>query len=526
MKNSNKLVAGKIRQSEHIFTLKTKTESNGFGALKTIIVMLLIVMQVVAFILSYLYLQVLFQGYATFAIVMTFIACINVLSSDYHGQAKATWVLFLLVCFGFGYVIYFMSDKHVSFAKSRKKFAKINKQNENLQQQLNTASIKNKEVKANCEYLYSAGKFVTFNNSKTTYYSSGTKFFDSVLNDIENAKKFIFMEYFIISDGVLLSRFEEVLTRKASLGVDVRIIYDDMGSHRSLKRKTKKRLKRAGIKLQPFNRLVPLFNIALNLRDHRKIVVIDGKISYTGGTNLADEYVNEKQIHGYWKDSGIKVEGRATDNFTIAFLKQWQFLTNQQFDYIQYLNQADEIKSDEVVVPFVSGPDYPYSIAQNIYANEISNAKEKLYIMTPYFIPDETIMNLLTNKARSNVDVRIILPEVADKKIVYVISRNNAEKLISCGVKLYTMKSSFVHSKVVCTENSAIVGSINMDLRSFNQQFESAVFTSEISTLKGIENDFKYTMDHSSEITPKNMKRNSVVFRIFAGFINLFSPFM
>lgn len=517
---------GKIKQSEHIFAVKIKTESNGLGVLKTFMVLLLIAMQAALLILSYIYFMGIFRWYLSFSLIVSLITCVYVLSSDFHGQAKATWILFLITCFSFAYIIYMMSDKHILFARSRKKYNKIFKQTECLQSQTDLSNIKSDEITTNCKYLYNAGKFVTYTNSKSKYFSSGAQLFDSVLEELESAKEFIFIEYYIISNGVLFNRIFDILKRKALEGVDIRIIYDDMGSHGTLKRRTKKEIVKAGIQLKPFNRLVPIFNIALNLRDHRKILVIDGKVAYTGGVNLADEYINEKRLHGYWKDGGIKIEGKAVDNFTIAFLTQWQFLSNKNIDYKKYLNKAMEFDSNEILVPFVSGPNYDVSISQGIYANEISNAKEKLYIMTPYFIPDETIMNLLKNKARSGVDVRIILPGVADKKFVYIVSRNNAEKLIEYGVKIYIMKTSFVHSKVVLTENSAIVGSINMDLRSFNQQFESAVFVNGESVLTEIATDFDYTISHCQEIDKKNRKRNKLHFRVLAGLFNLISPFM
>lgn len=519
---------GKIKRSEHIYALKIKTESNTLGGLKTLIVLLLIALQLAVLVVSSLYFVTLFRWYATLSVILTFTTCIYVLSSDYHGQAKATWVLFLLVCFGFGYVFYFLSDKRILFAKSKKKYNKVLKQTENLKLQKPLCKATSAKVLSTCNYLYNAGKFVSYDNSKTKYYPSGASLFDDILEDIKKAKKFIFIEYFIISNGVLLNRFLNVLNKKASEGVDVRIIYDDMGSHKTLKRKTKKQIIKAGIKLQCFNRLVPVFNIALNLRNHRKIVVVDGKISYTGGTNLADEYVNEKRMHGYWKDTGIRVEGPASDNFTLAFLEEWQFLTNENVDFASYLNKAKPLQVAEgiVVTPFVSGPNYPYSIAQNMFANEIANASEKLYIMSPYFIPDETIINMLANKARSGVDVRIILPDIADKKFVYIVSRNNAEKLISSGVKVYTMTSSFVHAKVILTESSAIVGSINMDLRSFNQQFESAVYSNDKTLLNDINLDFINTINHSKMITSKDMRRRRYSYRAVAGLLNLISPFM
>ena len=524
--NNPHMTKTKIKKSEHIYALKIKTESNGLGGMKTLIVISLIALQLAFIVVSNLYFLQFFRWYLGFSIILSLINCVYVLSSDYNGQAKATWILFLLACFGFGYIVYLLSDRHILFAKSRKKYAKIFEKNANLQSQISLETIKNEEVKTNCNYLFNAGKFKVSTNTLTQYYSSGTQLFDAILEDLEKAKEFIFIEFFIISDGVLLNRFLDILKQKVAEGVDVRIIYDDMGSHSTMKRKTKEKIKKAGIKLQTFNRLVPVFNIALNLRDHRKIVVIDGKISYTGGANLADEYVNEKRMYGYWKDCGIRLEGEATDNFTIAFLSQWEFLTNCQIDYSVYLSKAEKYNSNGVVVPFVSGPNYDFSIAQNIYVNEIANAKEKLYIMTPYFVPDETLTKLIINKARSGVDVRIILPEIADKKFVYIVSRNNAEKLLTAGVKVYTMTTSFVHSKVVMSENSAIVGSINMDLRSFNQQFESAVFLNEKSTLLDIETDFNKTFDISKEINIKTRKLNKLSYRILAGIFNLISPFM
>ena len=528
MKNNakNRLKTAKIQKNDNIYALKIKTESNNLGVLKTLIVILLIILQASILVLSYLYFSALFEWYFILSLALTFVTCIYVLSSDYHGQAKATWIFFLLISFGFGYLMYFMSDKRVLFAKSKKKYNKIIFKTQCVQKHNSLTKIKDMEVKANCEYLYRTGNFVTHFDSKTRYFSSGTQLFDDILENLEKAKNYIFIEYFIISNGVLLDRFLEILKQKAKEGVDVRIIYDDMGSHGTLKRKTKKDIISAGIKLQHFNRLVPVFNIALNLRNHRKIVVIDGEVSYTGGANLADEYTNEKRMHGYWKDCGIKVSGKATDNLTIAFLQEWQFLTNQDVDYANFLSTASAQESDGVVVPFVSGPNYSFSIAQNMYANVIAGAKERLYIMTPYFIPDETITNLLINKARSGVDVRIILPDVADKKYVYIVSRNNAEKLLACGARVYTMTHSFVHSKVMLTENSAIVGSINMDLRSFNQQFESAVYTNQKETMQDIRADFDFAMAHSQEITPANKRRNRVSYRAVAGLFNLISPFM
>ena len=518
--------SSKIKKSDHIFALKIKTESNGLGILKTLLVLFLIVIQAAVLVLSYMYLLSFFTWYFTFSIIMTLITAIYVLSSSYNGQAKATWILFLLISLGFGYIIYWMSDKRILLSKSKRKLKKINAKTTDLKPIFNPELIENSKIRSTATYLKNASNSEIHKNTNLTYYSNGATQFDAILEDLKTAKEFVFIEYFIISNGILLNRFLKILKQKAQDGVDVRIIYDDMGSHGTLKSKTKKEITKAGIKLQPFNRLVPIFNIALNLRDHRKIVVIDGKIAYTGGTNLADEYVNEKRMHGYWKDTGIKIDGPAVDNFTIDYLNQWSFLTGKDVDYSSYLNKATKHKNNSIVVPFVTGPHEPESVAENIYAQMIANADEKLYIMTPYFIPTETITKLIIAKAKAGVDVRLILTDVADKKFVYTVSRNNAEKLIDAGVKFYTMKHSFVHSKIVLNENSAIVGSINIDLRSFNQQFESAVFTNDTIVLQNVFEDFKKTIEASTEITAKNRKSNHFANRLLAGIFNLVSPFM
>lgn len=526
MENNNRHFVPKNKKNENMLALKVKTESKGLGAIKTLVVLLLIMSQIAVLILTYTYFARAFQWYFSLSILLSMIACVHVLSSEYHGQAKATWISFLMISFGFGYIIYFLSDKRVLFSKSKKKINKIQRATYDLQTQNNIENINSTSVKSTCKYLYNSGKFVSHFDTKMKYFSSGAALFDSIIEDLRNADSFVFIEYFIISDGVLFTRILDILKEKARAGVDVRIIYDDMGSHSTMKFKTKKDIISSGIKLQSFNRLVPVFNIALNLRDHRKIVCIDGKIAYTGGANLADEYINEKRMHGYWKDEGIRIEGPAVDNLTIAFLNQWQFVTDKAIEYNDYIGLAKSYKNISVCVPYVSGPHYNYSIAQNMYANQIANAEEKLYIMSPYFIPDETITNLIINKARAGVDVRIILPDIADKKFVYIVSRNNAEKLMSHGVKLYTMTSSFVHSKVVLTETSTIIGSINMDLRSFNQQFESAVFTDDSAVIQDVEKDFEYTFDRCTEITKNNSRRKKLSFRILAGLFNIISPFM
>jgi len=505
--------------------VKIKTENNYLLSIKTLIVGLLILSQLALIILIHLIATKVYYWYLGFSFFATIACCLSVLSSKKHGLSKSVWILFLLLTFYFGYTIYFLSDERIFFRKSRKKYDKVFSESDKYHEKYRQPDA-SRVVQKDSEYLYRTGKFNTYTNTDLKYFPTGAKFFDDVIENLKKAEKFIFIEYFIVADGVLLDRIFNILSEKVKSGVDVRIIYDDMGSHKKLSRKTKSKIIKAGIKLKPFNRLIPYFSVALNYRDHRKIVVIDGKIAYTGGCNLADEYINEKRLFGYWKDNGIRLKGPAVDSFSLIFLRQWQFLTGKSEDYNQYFNHFDNYSNTSTVIPYADGLDFKDHIGKGVYENAISSANEKLYIMTPYFVLDDATTTLLENRAKSGVDVRIVLPDIPDKKIVYSVSKADAEELTKSGVKIYYMKHAFVHTKAVLTENCAITGSINMDLRSFYQQFECAVYTDDKTVMTDLENDFISVFKDSREITEYTRKRPSILSKIYSSIIQIFAPFM
>ena len=283
-------------QNHNPFTVKVKTEFNNRGGIKTLIVLGLIFLQLLFIVLQSLFLIVAFNYYSIIAAAFTLVACIHALSSNHNGQAKATWVLFILICYSFGYIIYLFSNEKFLLKKTRKKFNKIFTNSEKLIKNEENIQKLSKNSEKMCKYLKNAGNFQIYKNSQCTYFSSGSTFFDELLNQIKKAKKFIFIEFYIISEGVLLNRILDVLFDKAKQGVDVRIIYDDVGSKGKLKRKLIKTIKDNNVQIIHFNKLVPILDFGLNLRNHRKIVVVDGKVCFTGGINLSDEYINEKQI--------------------------------------------------------------------------------------------------------------------------------------------------------------------------------------------------------------------------------------
>lgn len=524
-KVTSKKYVGKKRL-QRAKSVKIRTETKGFGFFKTALVLFFIALNFAVLLYFYLQFMMLFRYYLAVAFVLSLLTAVYVLSTDKNGQSKAVWIIIVLLGFTFGYFLYFLADENVFFFRAKKKFKHIFSESEKYLGAGDKADSC-AEVRNNCRYLYSAGGFRTYTGTDIKYFPSGSQLFDDIISRLERAEKFVFIEFFIIADGVLFDRIFNVLARKVKEGVDVRVIYDDMGSHKTLSAKCKKRLRDSGIKIQPFNRLIPRFSVALNYRDHRKIVVVDGKTAYTGGCNLADEYINEKRMHGYWKDVGLRIDGPAADAFTVMFMRQWEYVSGEAVDYSPFLNLAKRTESGSAVIPYASGPEFGgQSIAKNAYANIIADAREKLYIMTPYFITDDTLADLLKNKALSGVDVRIILPEIPDKSYVYAVSRSNAERLISSGVKIYCMKNAFVHAKTVMSETQAAVGSVNIDLRSFYQQFECAVLTDDKAFLDDLRADFEYTISCSERLGGKNVKSNSFKHRIVAGILRIFAPLM
>ncbi|MBD5632516.1 MAG: cardiolipin synthase [Clostridia bacterium] len=527
MRNSTQKIKRyrKSRYGDGGKAVKIRTERHGLLYFKTVITLLLVALQACIFIGFYVFLGIAFWIYLVISFCLSLLTCIYCLSSNKNGLSKAVWIMLLLLGFSFGFILYFMSDERFFFYKAKKRYVAISERTAvygNAYFEPNASLT----VKRDCQYLYNSGKFAAFNDTSVKYFPSGAQLFDDVLERLESAEQFVFMEFFIVSDGALLDRLTSLLSQKAQSGVDVRLIYDDFGSHRVFSRKAKKRIKSAGIKLLHYHRLKPQFRIYQNYRDHRKMIIVDGKTAYTGGSNLADEYTNEKRMYGYWKDTGIRLDGKGVDGFTLIFLRQWEYLTKSNEDYSPYLNIYEKFESSSVVVPYADGLDFKKPIGKNVYENVISGANERLWIMTPYFVPDETITGLLKNKVAAGVDVRIILPGTPDKLFIYMVSRNNAEKLMECGVKIYCMNNSFVHSKLCLSENCAVVGSINFDLRSFYQQFECAVYTNDKTALSDIAKDFEDTFKKSQVIDETNAKRRKLYNRVIAGVLQVVAPLM
>lgn len=438
----------------------------------------------------YFLLAILFRPFFYVSLGLTMVTGVCVLLCENDRQCKASWLFLFLISFGSGYIIYFMADRRVCFGSAMRRFAEIRARTERYTGDfvLNNASS---AVTNDCNYIYRTGGFVPYTNTKMRYFANGAEAFSEIVKRISQARDFVFMEYFMISDGTLLDELIEIFRDRCATGVTIKVLYDDVGSAKTLTAATKKRITDAGVEFEVFSKMLGPANFGMNFRDHRKIVVVDGKTGFVAGCNLTDNCVNRNIMTGVWKDAGVRMDGPAVDGLCLCFMRQWEFATLKNLDFNRYLNRYDSYDICSHVVPYAGGPELGGALCRGVYYNVISGARERLYIMSPYFIPDGEFYNQIRNKALSGVDVRLVLPSVPDYEYIHRVTRYNAEKLIKCGVKVYYMQGAFVHAKVMLTENCVTVGSINIDMRAFFEELDNGVYTDDKAVMDGALEDFQ-----------------------------------
>lgn len=446
---------------------------------------------------------------------------------DENPSYKISWIILILIFPIFGGLLYL-------FIGNKKPSQHLEKRMKPILQQLDQYMLLENDVSSLVEdgkehgltYLSQLG-YGTYQNTQTQYYSLGDYSFRDLLHDLKSAKHYIFIEYFIVSEGFMFDTILNILRQKVKEGVEVRFIYDDVGSLTTVPYHFEKKLEQWGIQCVVFNPFVPVLSMALNHRDHRKICIIDGYIGYSGGFNLADEYINAEIRFGHWKDTGIRLEGDAVWNLTTMFLTIWNGYKHMDHDYTLFYPQvycSKKYKNDGYVVPFGDSPTDDEPTGENIYLNMIQQAKDEILIMTPYFIIDDVMTKALIMASKKGVKVKIITPGIPDKKTIYKVSRSYYHTLIQEGIEIYEYTPGFLHAKVVlCDQKIATVGTINFDYRSFYLHFECNVLLYKTSTIRDIHNDFKETLKLSQKVDQKHSRR-------FKGFyeaiLRLFAPLM
>lgn len=441
------------------------------------------------------------------------VAIIHLLYKKQNAEYKIPWIVVILVMPYTGLLLYLMFA-NPKLSRKKTKYIK------NIADKCKKVTIVNKqeddEIKLILGEHYGMEKYLRgtsymrgFTDSKASFFKTGNEFFNDLIKELGKAQKFIFLEYFTIDNGFIWNNIHRILKEKAADGVEVKMIYDDMGTIGKLPANYYKKLRAEGIKCYKFNRFTPMLTAVYNNRDHRKIAVIDGKVAYTGGINLADEYANIVNPYGMWKDTAVKVEGKAVYAFTLMFLQMYVSNNKIDEDNTKYFDVEYQKFEDGYIHPFGCGP-LPYyteKVGEGSFLNLINSAKKSIYITTPYLIVDHTMLLALKNAAYKGIDVRIITPHIPDKKAIFSMTKSNYKPLMDAGVKIYQFTPGFIHSKeILVDEEIAIVGTINLDFRSLVHHFEDGVLLYKNECIKDILEDFKETIRVSELVTNENFK--------------------
>lgn len=371
------------------------------------------------------------------------------------------------------------------------------------------------------------------------YFPSGEDKFSAMLAELQKAKDFIFMEYFIIDEGLMWGSILKILADKAKQGVDVRVMYDGMCEMSTLTSDYSGRMAKLGIKCKPFSPISPFVSTHYNYRDHRKILVIDGKVAFNGGVNLADEYINHIERFGHWKDTAIMLKGKAVQSFTLMFLQMWN-INERKPEWERYLkpardNAADgqamppagSDAADGYVMPYSDCPLDEYKVGESVYMDILYRAKSYVHIMTPYLILDGELETAIKFAAQRGIDVKLILPGIPDKKAAFALAKSHYRSLIDAGVHIYEYTPGFVHAKVfVSDDEKAVVGTINLDYRSLYHHFECATYIYKNSCIPKIEEDFTQTLEKCSKVTAQTIRKERLSYKMLGGFMKLIAPLM
>lgn len=477
----------------------------------------------------------LFAGsifYDIFLVLALLISIAYLTKSNEAPEYRITWVLLVLIAPVFGVSLFLILKSTKGTKKQKKNWQAISYSSSlALTQQpeiLDNLTKVNETSKTISNYVLSESNFPVYQNTTSEYFANGETYFKNMFADLNKAKKFIFAEFFIIKPGKIWNEFFDIVRKKAREGVEVRLIFDDFGClDRFEDKKFFKKLENHGIKVACFNKIVPSINLFANYRDHRKIVVIDGVMGYTGGLNLADEYANIDSPFGYWKDTGIKISGEAVFSLSVMFLNHWELSTKTKTDFTKYkITQENRTRAKEYVQPFGSGP-LGSPIAKNVYLKLISNAKRYCYITTPYLILDYEMINALKIAAKSGVDVKLLMPGIPDKKNVFNLSRSYYKELISAGVKIFEYSAGFVHAKMMIVDDcSAVIGTINFDFRSLYLHYEDGVIIHNSPTINAMRKDYDKTIASSHLVTLRDLKERKLTEKISAQILRMFAPLM
>lgn len=464
---------------------------------------------------------------------LSFLAVLYIIAKKDKGAYKTTWVVLILSLPLLGGFLYLLFNFQSSTRRFSKRIAEAEEKSTPLYalpgdgyaQAEKTLGHQFPQVR----YLQNYTGFPVYANTGTQYLSPGEQMFEKLLEELDKARRYIFLEFFIVQEGIMWNSILSILKEKARQGVTVRLMYDDMGCFFLLPKDYPKQLAESGIECVLFNPFRPFLTAKQNNRDHRKIVSIDGKTVFTGGVNLADEYINKKEKHGHWKDAGIMIQGKAAWSFTLMFLEMWELCTGKNEDFRAFYPWQEkpcDVPSDGFVQPYADSPMDTENVGEHVYLQILEQAQNYVYINTPYLIVDDSVLSALMLAAKRGVDVRIVTPQRWDKKFVHLTMRSYYLDLIKAGVKVYEYENGFIHAKTFVSDDTvATVGTTNLDFRSLYLHFECGAVIFHAKTVADIKNDFLTTLNRCRQIYEKDCQRGFFM-RLFQNVLRLFAPLM
>lgn len=494
---------------------------------------------VIAIIIQALYFAVLiirFSDYAKWVEscfrLLAILEAVFIIWKDGNPEYKLGWIVLIGLFPQVGSVLFLLYGNGRASARLRRRTEQVRTAHRDaLDQTVDLKkAVKKRRLRKTCDYIREYGPYPAWDHTDGKYYPVGEKVFDDMLEDLKKAEHYIFMEYFIIGRGSLWDQVFEILKEKASEGVDVRLIYDDIGSMKVLPRHFLREVRAAGIRVLAFNTMLPIPAVVYNNRDHRKITVIDGYVGYTGGFNISDEYANRVVRFGHWKDAGVRLEGEGVWNLTVMFLNMWNSLRQTDEEYGEFRPHVwhpEPFQGDGVIQPYSDTPLDDESLGENVYLELINQSQNYLYIFTPYLIPDSEMENAMKLAAKRGVDVRLVIPGIPDKRLVYAVTASYFRPLMRAGVKIYAYTPGFIHSKCLLSDDhAAVVGTINFDYRSLFLHFEcGALFVENEGVAQALKEDCRQTFLRSQPLTEEILRHHA--FGAFLGFfLRIFGPLL
>ena len=510
-----------------------EAEENTKNSVKRLVMVILsILLQVIWIISLAVKLTNYYAAISTLSSILALILVFRVYGLQINSAYKISWIILILLFPIMGVCLYLMFGRTGALGGMRKWYDKVHNAYAHLlpqdEQIVDKLEMTDLTIARQSGYLRKGAGYPVYQNTDVEFYGDTTQALEAQKTELRKAKKFIFMEYHAIEDSVAWRGIEEILEEKAAAGLDVRVFYDDMGSIGFISKDFMEKLQRKGIQCKVFNPLIPILNVFMNNRDHRKITVIDGKVGFTGGYNLANEYFNLTHPYGEWKDSGVKLTGDGVRSLTLIFLEMWNANQKKQEDPVPYLlKPAYRSAEAGFVQPYADSPLDGERTGENAYLNMIKSAKKYVYITTPYLIISDEMQRTLILAAKSGVDVRIITPGIPDKPLIYKVTRSYYAGLAAEGVRIYEYTPGFIHSKqMVCDDEVAVVGTINLDFRSLYLHFENACWFAGCRAVAEVRHDFEKMFPICREVTEKYSKKRSLALRGWECILRMFSPLM